>query len=225
MPRRPSPARVLTLTLAIAVLSACSESYEPAPFTPTESPATAVAAATPSSTRTPATATPTATATATRTGPAGPTATPRPSAARPITTLVPAGGLTPDMRRSVEVVKSFFLAQIATPSADSIRTMRSLASPECVACAQDIAVIAERSMKKQHTVREVGDPAWGGILYSFRPSTGPGLITVRQQYRQPPLTLVGPDGTVIGRAGTETFTSLFVVEPSTGRITSRTAVE
>lgn len=128
------------------------------------------------------------------------------------------------MRHAIEVVKTYFLAQIATPSATSIKTMRTLASPDCAACSRDLETIVERATKHQHIVRKSGDPTWGGLQYSFRGATGSNRVTVRQQYVQPPLKLVNQDGSVIGGPDVaKVYTFLYVVETDTGVIRSRTA--
>lgn len=144
---------------------------------------------------------------------------------RTLTILYPSSGETKEMKAAVKVVQEYFAAQLSRPSRESLATMRRLASRSCRRCGSDISIIADRTSKGRYTIREVGDPNWGSLLYSFRSSTGPRLTTVRQQYVQPPLKLVGPGGKVVGIvSSSETYTSLFVVDDALGQIVSRTPV-
>ena len=144
---------------------------------------------------------------------------------RPIRVIDPPGGATKASTKALTIVRSYFAAQLARPSTESSKAMRELAEPNCSQCQHDIDVIEERSRLGQYTVREVGDPTWGSLVYSFRGATGPGLITVRQQYVQPPLRLLSRSGSVVGKTDTaKVYTSLFVVDLDTGWITSRTPV-
>ena len=226
MARRPRPVTALALALTFGALAACSSSSDPQPFAATEPPATpsALAASPHSLTPTPVPSSPDAPAHPASTTPAA-RRSPQ-STARPINTVVPTGGLTPDMRRAIDVVRSFYLAQLAKPSKASADTMKSLSAESCQACSYDISIIEQRASTGQYTLRSTSNPSWGGLLYSLRPSTGSGLVTVRQQYVQPPLALINLDGSVVGRTKVaKVYTSLYVVDNKSGKIRSRTDVD
>lgn len=224
MARHPRPVTALTLTLTLGALAACSSSPEPQPFA-------ATATGSPSPVATPSTRAPTPPSNP-LSRPSSPVRgtptarlTPR-STARPINTVVPTGGLTPEMRSAIDVVRSFYLAQVSKPSKSSVATMKALAGRNCEECLYEISIISDRATKGQYTLRSSGDPTWGSLLYSLRPSTGPGLVTVRQQYIQPPLALVNRDGSLVGRREkSKVYTSLYVVENKSGKIRSRTDVD
>ena len=204
----------LAAALAIA-LAACSPSPQPAAF-PTASAGSADVS--------PSRSSPNSTPSPLAVGVPSPPTT-RHRAGRQVTVIDPPGGMTRESRLALKVVQEYFGAQISRPSIQSVSTMRRLVDPACSRCKSDISVLSARATKGQYTVREDRDPSWGSTVYSFRDSTGPGLVTVRLSYLQPPLRLLENSGATVGETrSAKTYTSLFVVRSNGARIVSRTPV-
>lgn len=197
--------RAVGLTSLLLGLFACSQA-EPPPLTSTTAEPPAASPITSPTTLVPSSSAPTSKTPAGRT----------PTAARAAPTRVvdsTTSPLTAFERASIAVVQRYVIALLASPSPSSARVVRALSSSSCTQCGHDAALIDERVKTGEKLVDATGDPTWGSLTLSRRPSTGPGQVTVRVNYRQAPLTVYNRDGQVIDVSKEpEDLTLLYVVE-------------
>jgi len=110
------------------------------------------------------------------------------------------------------IVIQYLEAQVSALDDKSARTLKVLASTECIECRNDVSVVQQRLSDRQRVIGIGGKAGWSSITLYSRRSVEEGTSVVRAEYVQRPQRLVDARGSVIGqRAESVTFVSTFVL--------------